>query len=131
MPLKPGKKIVINKPAGPGASKIPASPRKRPPVYRPPPEEKSDTRVIWVIVALVIAVFVIALLASYEKGQDQRQGQRQWAHSEYFSSPRPAAPKQEERLWMGDYMKRHGTAEELRARQERVREHESRRDIVQ
>ena len=126
MTLKPGKKIIINKAAGAGASKSPASPRKRPSVYLPPQEDKSRVWVLWVIVALVIVAFVVAVSVGSSGSQSRKQ-----ARNGTYSPSSPGSPRQEERLWMGDYMKRKGIPAELRARQEQVRQHESRRDIVQ
>jgi len=126
MTLKPGKKIIINKAGGSRSPPNPAAPRKRPSVYLPPQEDKSSVWVLWVIVALVIVAFVVAVGVGSSGSQSRKQ-----ARNGTYSRSSPGSPRQEERLWMGDYMKRKGTPAELRARQEQVRRHESRRDIVQ
>jgi len=125
MSLKPGKKIIINKAGGAGSSKSPAAPRKRPSIYLPPQEEKSNVWVIWVIVALVVVALIVSIGVGVSRsGKEPDQ-------EEYSSTSGGGAPGRQERLWMGDYMKQHGSPEELRKRQEQVRKHESRKDIVQ
>ena len=120
MSLKATQKIVIVKNAKEGAAKRPAPVRRRAPINLQP-AEKPSVWWIWVLIILVVVIFG-GVLAHNSARTEKRP-----AAAQRYAAPVQASPPQEN-LWMGKWMKEHGTPEELRARQERVRQHESGRD---
>jgi len=114
------KKIVFNN-GGLGKSSQSPTPQKKPYPAMPRPEEKPNTVIVWIIVAIVLlavaGLTISAISKSIEKSEeDDSQAMDSTTDSRSHSG-----------LWMGKWMKDHGTVSNkmLRARQQRVRDYES------
>ena len=90
------------------------SPRKRPPQVPGASEGGSKAGVI--VAGIVFFVIIVTVLAA----STSRKTYRETARSAPVKQSKPGKPP--EKLWMGDWMKQHGTVsnEALRARQDRV-----------
>lgn len=118
MKIESKKKIIITKASV--AYKSQPSPRRPSPAYQSP---QNSTTGVWVVLVIVILVATGVVGAGFVKYQSRKRVIQR-------PSTTFAPPPKEEHFWMGEYMRKHGSPEELRARQERIRQHDSRRDTV-